>query len=99
MKTGTMVALAAAGVAVGLLFGTKKGAAIRGDIADKASDLKHRLGRASRNAMDEVADLKDAVSRKVKGLEDSARKRIVEALDEGANGAEKMKAKVKPGTA
>ncbi len=97
MKTGTMVAFAAAGIAVGLLFTTKRGAAIRSDIADKASDLKHQLGRVSRNAMDEVADLKDAVSRKVKGLSDDARKRIVEVLDEGTNGVEKMKAKVKPG--
>lgn len=99
MKTGTMVALAAAGIAVGLLFTTKKGAAIRGDIADKANDWKHKLGRASRNAMDEMADLKDTVSRKVKGLSDDTRKRIVEVLDEGIDGAEKVKGKVKPGIA
>jgi gas vesicle protein len=99
MKTGTIVALAVAGVAVGLLFGTKKGAAIRGDIADKANELKNKLGRASRDAMDEVADLKEAVSRKVKGLSDDARKRVVEVLDEGTNGVERMKAKVKPGNA
>ncbi len=97
MKTGTMVALAAAGIAVGLLFTTKKGAAIRGDIADKANDWKHKLDRASRNAIDGVAELKDTVSRKVKGLSDDARKRIVDVLDEGADGIDKIKGKVKPG--
>lgn len=95
MKTGTMVALAAAGVAVGLLFGTKKGAQIRGTIADKALDVKDKIARASKDAMHELAELRENVSQRAKEFEDKARRQIADTLEDGADAASKMKAKVK----
>jgi|GEM_PF-1281651 len=94
MKTASIIAFAAIGVTVGLLFTTRKGAAIRGRIADTAGDWKHKMGRMSRNTISELSDLKDVVSREVKGLGSDARRRILDILDEGAGTARKIKGKV-----
>jgi gas vesicle protein len=94
MKTASILAFAAIGVTVGLLFTTQKGAAIRGDIADAAEDLKHKLGDMSRKTVGELSDLKDVVSKEIKGLGSDARKRILDILDEGTDSGRKIKGKI-----
>jgi gas vesicle protein len=95
MKTASIVAFAAIGVTVGLLFTTKKGAAIREQIADTAGEWKDKVGRLSRSTVNELSDLKDVVSREVKGLGTDARRRILDILNESADSNKAIRAKVK----
>jgi len=94
MKTASIIAFAAVGITVGLLFTTKKGAAIRGDIADATDDLKHKLKKMSRGTINELSDLKDVVGKEIKGLKSDARRRILDILDEGADSGRKIKGKI-----
>lgn len=54
MRLTRLLALAAIGTGVALLFTTKKGKALRGDIADKSGDLLNKLTKLTKEATSDM---------------------------------------------
>lgn len=57
MKLTRLLALAAIGTGVALLFTTRRGKALRGDIMDKSSDLLSRLNKLTRDTTDDLQEV------------------------------------------
>ena len=57
MKLTRLLAFAAIGTAVGLLLTTKKGKALRSDIADRSGSLLKQLNKFSRSTASDAGDL------------------------------------------
>ncbi len=91
MNSGKVLALAAFGAAIALLFTTKRGKELRKDIADAAEDWGGTLSELAEKATVSAKDLQKLVSKEISGLSDDARERISAILDEGAKGGKKLK--------
>ena len=57
MKLTRLLALAAIGTGIALLFTTKKGKALRGDIADRSGDLLKKLNKLSRDTASDLQEI------------------------------------------
>lgn len=91
MKTSLLVLGALGATAVTLLFTTKKGKAIRSDIANNVGDWKNQLKKLARSTGSEVSDLQKLVSKEVQGLGEDARHRILTILEEGGSTMKNVK--------
>jgi gas vesicle protein len=91
MNSGKVLALAAFGAAIALLFTTKRGKELRKDMANAAEDWGETLGELAEKATVSAKDLKKLVSKEISGLSDEARERISTILDEGGKSGKKLK--------
>lgn len=66
MKLTRLLALAAIGTGVALLFTTKKGKALRGDIADRSGDLLKKLNKLSRDTASDLQEIGTKATKAVK---------------------------------
>jgi gas vesicle protein len=57
MKLTRLLAFAAIGTGVALLFTTKRGKALRGDIMDKSGDFLSRLNKLKGDATDDLKEV------------------------------------------
>ena len=91
IMTGKVLALAAFGAAIALLFTTKRGKEIRKELADAAEDFGGTLSELADKASVSAKDLQKLVSKEISGLSDEARERISSILDESAKSGKKLK--------
>lgn len=91
MNTGKILALAAFGGAIALLFTTKRGKELRKELSDKAGDWGETLSELADKATVSAKDLQKLLTKEISGLSDDARERISSILDEGAKSGKKMK--------
>lgn len=66
MRLTRLLALAAIGTGVALLFTTKKGKALRGDIADKSGDLLNKLTKLTKEATSDMLTAGNGARKAVK---------------------------------
>jgi gas vesicle protein len=94
MNTTKVLMIAAIGLAIGLLATSDKGEDLRESLMDNANKWKKKLGRLTSETGDELADLKNMVSREIEGIGSDVRDRIMAILDEGADSAKTIHKKV-----
>ena len=93
MKTKFLV-FAVIGAAIALALTSEKGEEWREDLMDDAKKWKKKLNKLAGDTSDQLADLKDVVSKEIVGLGSDARDRILAILDEGTSKAKSAKNKV-----
>lgn len=91
MNSGKLLALAAFGAGIALLFTTKRGKELRKELADAAEDFGGTLSELAEKASVSAKDLQKLVSKEISGLSDEARERISAILDESAKSGKKLK--------
>ena len=82
MKMASFVAGATIGLVAGLLLAPKKGEDLREELADNAKKLKDKLYKMTGQASEDLADLKEILDKKVEGLSDDIRYRLLTVLNE-----------------
>ena len=93
MKTKFLV-FAVIGAAIALALTSEKGEAWREDLMDDAKKWKKKLNKLAGDASDQLADLKEVISKEVTGLGSDARDRILAILEESTGKAKSAKNKV-----
>lgn len=66
MKLTRLLAFAAIGTGVALLFTTKRGKALRGDIMDKSNDFLTRLNKLSRETASDLQEVGNKAAKTAK---------------------------------
>lgn len=82
MTKTSFLAGAALGLVAGLLLAPKKGEDLREELADNAKKLKDKLYKMTGEAGSELDDLKEMLEKKIEGLSDDMRYRLLTVLSE-----------------